>query len=169
MSRYPEAVADRGPIFTRRAMTAIAAIPLLFAIIMSSAHTQPALDVATAEKTAVATLAAPSQSAGMFLDVGVRGFTPPKNGAGVAAVVTLAGKAGPEHPVGQFSIFPLEPFVAKNVREERTFRLDASAALEAVGLAGPLTVRVRLAPVDGSSTTEGVELALGHVAFVARP
>jgi len=156
----------------RIALAAVAVIA--FAAVsseMKQASGQSADVVATPAKPARIVVAAPPQaSSGMFLDVGVRAYTPPRRGT-VEAVVTLsAGAAAAEQEIGRFSIFPDEPFLADDVRQQQTFRLDATAALAASkSTTGPLEVKVHLAPLDPAISSSDATLTVGRVVFQPRP
>jgi hypothetical protein len=138
---------------------------------MKQACGQSADSVATPAKAARIVATAPPQvTSGVFLEVGVRAYTPPRGGA-VEAVVTLSAGAGAvEQEVGRFSIFPDEPFLADDIRQQRIFRLDATAALAALrSTSGPLEVKVHLAPLDPAISSSDATLTVGRVVFEPPP
>ena len=152
----------------RRFLAALAGI----AIVVAGSEIKRAVEqsMATLVKPATIPIAAPPQAkSGIFLVVSVRAYTPPRRGA-IEAVVTLATGRGIEQDVGGFSIFPNEPFAVADARQERAFRLDATAALAALKSKGDtLLVSVRLASAGPSITSDAASLSVGRVSFYPRP
>ena len=147
---------------------AIAATLLAAGTVMRAADAQGTTGVATTDRPATIRIEPPSRAADTLIDIGVRAFKPPSTGT-VDVIVTLMGPSGVEQEVGRFGIFPVEPFSAKNAREERTFRLDATTALAALkGEKGPLTVKVQLVPIGPGARTTGAQLTVGDVKFSPR-
>ena len=155
---------------TRLTMVALAAVALAVAE-GKQVSAQSGNLVATPAKPARIVVPAPSLvSSGVFLDVGVRAYAPPRGGAVQAVVTVSAGAHDTEQEIGRFTVFPNEPFSADDVRQERIFRLDATAALAALkSSGGPLEVKVRLAPLDPSVSSSDASLTVGQVVFQPRP
>jgi len=123
--------------------------------------------VATPDKAATVQIARPRTSAGTFLDLWVRAYTPPPRGA-VEAVVTLTA-GGHEVEIGRFAVFPSEPFFATQAWQQRAYRFDATAALAALkDHDGPLVVQVRLVPIDAGVSPEGAQLTISKVELSPR-
>lgn len=137
---------------------------------MKKALGQKAGTVATPAKAAKVWVVPPLKAgSGTFLDIGVRAYTPPHRGAVEAVVVVRPGGDGPGQEVGRFSIFPDEPFGTADSRQERTYRLDATAALTALGHTnGRIEVEVRLVPLDPGVSSIDATLTVGQVAFRPR-
>jgi len=143
-----------------------AAVLATFVLAAGPISAQPNMPVATPERAASLTVAAPAPAA-IFLDVWIKSYTPPEQGQ-VEAVVSLAvGDNALE--VGRFTFFPAGPFVAREVREERGYRFDASAALAKLGRDKPLTIRVALLAADAAKPPQGATLTLSRAAFSPRP
>jgi hypothetical protein len=154
---------------TRRAVSgavfAAALVALLSMMTRGAAQTMNL--VATPDKAATVQIAQPRKSAGMFLDLWVKAYTPPRRGA-VEAVVTLTA-GGQEVEIGRFAVFPSEPFFATEAWQQRAYRFDATAALAALEARdGPLIVQVRLVPVEASVSPEGAQLTLSKVELSPR-
>ena len=136
---------------------------------LQRASGQPSNSMVTLTKAATIRVDRPPRAnSGAFIDVGVRAYTPPTRG-GVEAVVTLSASAGDrKQEIGRFTIFPNAPFVANNTAQERTFRLDATAALSAFAWPiGPVEVNValdRLVP----DTSDDARLTVGRIASQPR-
>jgi hypothetical protein len=124
----------------------------------------PAPAVATAQ-----TAAALDAERATLLDISVRAFTPPQQGA-VEAVVSLeeAKDGGKSVEVGRFTVFPAAPFEAKEPKDERVFRLDAGKALAALDASSPLRVKVKLEPLLPDRSPAGASLTLGKAVFASR-
>jgi hypothetical protein len=96
-----------------------------------------------------------------ILHIWIKSYTPPRRG-GVEGVVSLLS-ADKEAEVGRFVVFPSEPFVASDVRQERGYSFDAREALERLGGdTAALIARIRLAPLDPAIPTEGGEITLSR-------
>jgi hypothetical protein len=103
-----------------------------------------------------------------ILHISIRSYTPPRRG-GVEGVVSLLS-GDKEAEVGRFVVFPSEPFVASDVRQERGYSFDAREALDRMGGdTEALTARVRLAPLDLKIPVEGGELTLARAELRPRP
>jgi hypothetical protein len=103
-----------------------------------------------------------------ILHIWIKSYTPPRRG-GVEGVVSLLSE-DKEAEVGRFVVFPSEPFVASDVRQERGYSFDAREALDRMGGdAAALIARVRLAPLDPKIPVEGGELALARAELRPRP
>lgn len=137
---------------------------------MKRAYGQDGDPIATPARAAKVWVAVPLQAgSGTFLDIGVRAYRPPRRGAVEAVVAVRAGDGGPGQEVGRFSIFPNEPFGADDARRARTYRLDATAALAALGPTnGRIEVEVRLVPLDPGVSSIDATLTLGQVTFRLR-
>ena len=123
--------------------------------------------VVTIAKPAVVKVPLPVQRGSAFVDVRVRGYVPPQGGP-VDAIVTLSGRSGSGHEVGRFSVFPAEPFSAKDPSEERTFRLDATKALSSVTTDGPVTITLNLVPTDPARPPVGASMTIAHIRLSSR-
>jgi hypothetical protein len=102
----------------------------------------------------------------MLLDIHVKAFTPPRRGS-VEAVVWL-GPAGREIEVGRFAVFPSAAFRAATSAEQRTFRLNAAAAL-AAARGQPLVAKLLLVPTDDKISAAGASLTLDRIETTTRP
>lgn len=123
--------------------------------------------VATLDKPAVAKVPMPPGAKPVFVDVRVSAYVPSRAGP-VDALVTLSSSSSPEREVGRFSIFPADRFTARASSEERTFRLDASKALKATKVDGPVKVTVRLVPADPERPPADAKLTISNVQLTAR-
>jgi hypothetical protein len=142
-------------------------IALALAAMPAGAAAAPATDaIATLEKAAVVPVAAPPRtSAPTYLDLWVSAFRPPQRGA-VEAAVTLGTAGGDETEIGRFTIFPGEPFTAKNGETGRSYRFNVTTALAKLAAGdGPLLVRVRLLPIDPAISSADAEMTIGRAEF----
>jgi len=129
-------------------------------------ETQSTNLVATVERPAIVPIPAQASSAGNFLDLFVRAYTPPQRGA-VEAVVAL-GPAEKQMEIGRFAVFPAEPFFATTPAEQRAYRFDATAALSAFK-GRPIFAQVRLVPIDSDIPATGAQLTLARIQISPRP
>jgi len=146
--------------------TAIRIVLALAAMSIDTAAA-PATDrIATAEKAAIVSVAMPPRtSAPTYLDVRISAFRLPERGA-VEAVVTLGAASGDAIEIGRFTVFPGEPFTAKDGEPGRTYRFNVTAALAKLPAGErPLLVRVRLLPIDPAISPAGAEMTIGGAEF----
>ena len=153
-------------ITRRQALHAALAVAIGAGFVMRRSAAAAANLVATPQQPAVVPLAANAAAGAELLDIHVRAFTPPRRGS-VEAVVSL-GPAGKEIEVGRFAVFPSEAFRAAKAADQRTFRLNAGAALSA-SRGAPLVVQLRLVPTDDKISAEGASLTIDRIELVARP
>ena len=121
---------------------------------------------ATLESAATLTLPRPTDPAAVYLDLWVKAYTPPSRGA-VEAVVSLA-PAGRDAAVeiGRFAVFPSEPFIATEARDQRAYRFNATAALHALKAGDDtLTLRIAMVSLIDAIPAQGAKLVLGKAAF----
>ena len=97
-------------------LAAIAAATVAFAGMASPLSARAQIATATLEKPGDVAITAPSPRTADTLVVGVRSFTPPREGT-VSAVVSLVDSTGREQEVGRFAI--AARFVAKGLLDER--------------------------------------------------
>ena len=155
---------------THRAVASVVCATALVAVLsmMTRGAAQTMNLVATPDKAATVQIVRPRTSAGTFLDLWVRAYTPPRRGA-VEAVVTLTA-GGSEMEIGRFAVFPSEPFFATEAWQQRAYRFDATAALTAFKAGDDsLVVQVRLVPIDAGVSPEGAQLTLSKVELSPRP
>jgi hypothetical protein len=155
-------------IFTRRHAVGAA---LAAALAVQTPVTAPAAAQATnltavPDRAAAIPVPASRAANAVLLDFYVRAFRPPRRGA-VEAIVSL-GPTGSEMEIGRFAVFPSEPFLADNPKEQRAYRFDASAALGAYR-GQPLVAQIRLVPTDDKISPEGAQLTLSRVEINPRP
>jgi hypothetical protein len=98
----------------------------------------------------------------------VRAYTPPRRGAVEAVVALRAGDSGKEVEVGRFAVFPSEPFLATAASQQRAYRFDATAALNALGGDQPFAV-VKLAPFDPAMPADDAQLTIARAELSPRP
>ena len=124
---------------------------------------------ATLERAATLTMNRPALTAGNFLDLWVKAYTPPRQGA-VEAVVSLGAPGREPVEVGRFAVFPSAAFTAAEAREQRAYRFDAADALRQLKPGDTaVTVRVELAPIEGLGQAAGAQLTLSKAVFSPRP
>jgi hypothetical protein len=124
---------------------------------------------ATPGHAATLTIAPPRSPADIFLDVWLKAYTPPQQGA-VDAIVTAAPTSGEAVEIGRISIFPSQPFNAAEAREQRAYRFDASALLRRLKPSDTaIVVSVTLIPMNEKFSPQGAALTLGKAEFSPRP
>jgi hypothetical protein len=110
----------------------------------------------------------PGATANPVLQIWVRSYTPPRQGA-VEVAVSLA-RGDKEVEVGRFTVFPSEPFSVSSAAQERGYIFDAGGALASLASTqGDLTSRVRLQPIEPGGTTDNAELAVSRAELAHRP
>ena len=151
------------------ACVAAAAALALGATSATRAFAQSGNLTATPERIATLTIPPPRSPADIFLDLYLKAYVPPRKGA-VEAVVSIEPAGGGGVEIGRFTVFPAEPFIVTEPRQQRAYRFDASAAIRTLKPSETaVTVSVALLPLDTKISPQGAELTLSKAEFSPRP
>ena len=84
------------------------------------------------------------ENARWFLDLSIKGYTPPDHGSTGGEVLLTNPKDEGAVKVNGFSFFPAEAFYAVNQSDVKWYRFDITSALRDLKAKGDVTVAVQL-------------------------